>query len=317
MRINLKALPVAVCAVLLSSGLASCNTGSGEPRQDEKSGEGSVTAGAAGGEEVRLVYVPGGMPYFGLTKAGGLTGVDGDLLNVAAKEMNVKLKTSAAEFPAFLAGIQTDRYDIGVGGVAWTKERAATGLFTDPLYYSPIVMLCKPGVTPNTANALKGLSVGALTSDLQDKAISAVSGVDRHTYPSSQLGLQDLIAGRLDCLSLDTLTVAFIHRQRPDLKDFEVSTIAAPSDAEIKANPGLVNFRPYMVEWYLAKGQEKLVTRFNKVIDSWYKSGYTAKTLAKWGVTDTKSYLTPIPEFNKDRRGVDRPSNWTAPSGGE
>lgn len=302
------------CTALLSLGLAACSTGPGASRQD---GQGSVTSGPEGGEEVSLVYVPGGMPYFGLTPEGALTGVDGDLLNAATGPLNVKFKTNAAEFPAFLAGIQSNRYQIGIGGVAWTKERAATGLFTEPLYYSPIVMLCKAGVAPTTADSLKGLSVGALTSDLQDKAISAVAGVDRHTYPSSQLGLQDLISGRLDCLSLDTLTVAYIHRQRPDLKDFGVSTIQTPSDAEIKANPGLVNFRPYMVEWYLAKGQEDLVNKLNEQILSWYKSGLTAEVLAKWGVADTKAYLTPIPHFETDRRGVDRPSTWNAPSAGE
>lgn len=324
MKRTIKTPAVAACAVLLSVGLTACSSSSGgKPRVGQgssSSGAGSSGAGssgASGGEEVSLVYVPGGMPYFGLTKTGGLDGVDGDLLNEVTSKLGVKFKTTSAEFPAFLAGIQTHRYDIGVGGVAWTKERAATGLFTDPVYYSPIVMLCKQGVAPTTVSALKGLSVGALTSDLQDTAIRAAPGVHAHTYPSSQLGLQDLISGRLSCLSLDTFTVAYIHEQRPDLKKFGITAIAAPSASEIKANPGLASFLPYMVAWYLAKGKESLVARLNTVIDSWYKSGFTAKVLAKWGVTDPKSLLTPIPQFSTDRRGVDRPSTWNAPSVGK
>ncbi len=322
MKMRMKTLSVAACAVL-SVALTACSSSSGgaAPSSQISAGasgaQGSATSGAAGGEEVSLVYVPGGMPYFGLTKSGGLDGVDGDLLNAVTSKLNVRFKTNSAEFPAFLAGIQTHRYDIGIGGVAWTKERAATGLFTDPVYYSPIVMLCKQGVAPTTVAQLKGLSVGALTSDLQDTAIRAAPGVDAHTYPSSQLGLQDLISGRLACLSLDTLTVAFIHEQRPDLKSFGITAISAPSASEIKANPGLASFLPYMVAWYLAKGKEGLVTKLNTLIDSWYKSGFTAKVLTKWGVTDPASLLTAIPKFSTDRRGVDRPASWNAPTVGK
>ena len=312
---KMKTLAVAACAVLLSAALTACSGSSGAAAPSTQSSP--TTSGAPAGEQVSLVYVPGGMPYFGLTNSGGLDGVDGDLLNEVTSKLNVTFKTSSAEFPAFLAGIQTHRYDIGVGGVAWTKERAATGLFTDPVYYSPIVMLCKPGVAPTTVGQLKGLSVGALTSDLQDTAIRAVPGVDAHTYPSSQLGLQDLISGRLACLSLDTFTVAYIHSQRPDLKSFGITAISAPSAADIKANPGLASFLPYMVAWYVAKGKEGLVTRLNTLIDSWYKSGFTAKVLSKWGVTNPTSLLTPIPKFSTDRRGVDRPTTWNAPSVGK
>lgn len=292
------------CAALLSGSLTACSS----------SGSSSDDSGGPADKALSLVYVPGGMPYFGLTKKGGLTGVDGDFLNEVTSKLNIKIKTHQAEFPAFLAGIQSHRYEIGVGGVAWTKERAATGLFTDPLYYSPVVMMCKKGVSPTTVTQLKGLTLGALTSDLQDTAIRAVPGAKARTYPSSQLGLQDLIAGRLDCLSMDTFTVAYIHRQRADLKSFGITAIQEPSASEIKAHAGLASFKPYMVTWYMAKGQESLVAKLDTLIDSWYKSGFSAKVLSKWGVTDPSSLLTPTPEFTAQRRGVDRPSTWNAPS---
>jgi len=256
------------------------------------------------------------MPYFGVTSGGALNGVDGDLVNEAERQLGFKVTTQSADFAAFLAGIQGGRYDIGVGGVAWTKERAATGLFTDPVYYSPVVVMCKHGVHPGTADELKGHSVGAVTATIQDNGIRAISGVGAHTYPSPQNALQDLISGRLDCVSLDTLSVAYIHRQRPDLRNYDITAIEAPSAAEVKANPALANFQPYMVAWYLSKRDLSLISKLNTVIDSWYKSGFTAKTLSKWGVTDPNSLLTPIPSFSTDRRGVDRPTTWNAPSVG-
>ena len=39
-----------------------------------------------------------------------------------------------------LAGVQSRRMDITIGGVAWTKDRQKQGLFTDPPYYSPPAM---------------------------------------------------------------------------------------------------------------------------------------------------------------------------------
>ena len=255
------------------------------------------------------------MPYFG-GKDGALTGVDGDLLKQVETQLKITFKPEPAQFPAFLAGIQSGRYDIGVGGVAWTKERAATGLFTDPVYYSPVVVMCKQGIHPTTVDKLKGLSVGSATGTIQNDGLRAIEGVKARTYPSSQNELQDLIAGRLDCVSDDTLIMAYIHSQRPDLGRFDITTIESPTAAQISANPPLANFKLYMVAWYLAKSDAKLVAKLNGVIDSWYKSGFTATVLKKWGVTDPNSLLTPIPAFNTDRRGVDRPTDWKAPSAG-
>jgi len=296
---------VAGCSVMLASSVAACSSSN------------DSSSGATAAKSVKIVYIPGGMPYFGVKKNGNLTGVDGALVDKAAKNVGFKPTTQSSDFAAFLAGIQGGRYDMGVGGVAWTKERAATGLFTDPVYYSPVVVMCKQGTKPSTTDQLKGLSVGAITATIQDTGIRAIGGVDAHTYPTPQNAIQDLIAGRLDCISLDVLIVAYTHRQRPDLKDFDITTIQAPTDAQVKANPKLASFQPYMVAWYLSKSNTKLVDTLNTEIRAWYKSGFTADVLTKWGVNDPKSLLTPIASFDTARRGVDRPADWTAPSAGE
>lgn len=318
-----RALLVTGCAVLLSAVLAACSSGSvrggapastGSPPSSANASSGSGASSASiAGKTIPLVYVPDGMPYFGVTN-GKLDGVDGALLDETEQQLGVKFAPSSAQFPAFLAGVQSGRYGIGVGGVAWTKERAATGLFTDPVYYSPVVVMCKKGLHPSTVNDLKGHSVGASAGTIQEQGLRGIKGVDTHTYPSSQNALQDLISGRLDCVSDDTLIVAYVHLRRPDLQNFDITTIKEPTAAEIAADPPLANFKPYMVAWYLTKGEESLVAKLNTVIDSWYKSGFTAKVLAKWGVTDPKSLLTPIPAFDTDRRGVDRPATWNAPT---
>jgi ABC-type amino acid transport substrate-binding protein len=293
-----------VGAAVIALALTACAT----------QGGGSNTKTSKATESVKLVYITGGMPYFGLTGGGGLTGVDGDLLKEVEKKLNVKFVPSVAQFPAFLAGIQSGRYNIGVGGVAWTKERAATGLFTDPLYYSPIVIMCKKGLKPDAVDKLSGLDVGTAAGTLQDSAFRALKDVKTHTYPSSDTALQDLISGRIDCFSDDTLTMTYIQKKRPDLQNFDISVIAAPTDEQITANPSLSDFSPYMVTWYLSKDEAPLVKRLNTVIDSWYTSGFTAKVLKKWGVHEPQDLLTPIPAFETQRRGVDRPDDWTAPS---
>jgi len=80
------------------------------------------------------------MPYVG-EQNGKLTGLDGDIITQAAKNLGLKIKIVNSDFPGQLAAVQSHRVDVAIGSITWTAERAGVGLFTDPTYYSPEVMI--------------------------------------------------------------------------------------------------------------------------------------------------------------------------------
>lgn len=61
-------------------------------------------------------------PYTDL-RGGKLTGLDIDILNVIADRLGLEVKAEVTDFATMIAGVQARRFDMSVGGVAWTPDR--------------------------------------------------------------------------------------------------------------------------------------------------------------------------------------------------
>lgn len=298
-------------------GLAACSS-SGGASPSGSNGTRSSGSGAARSDlglispgTVRVGFMNGLMPYVGL-KNGALTGVDGDLFKRAVAPLGLKVDAQGSEFSAMIAGVQSRRLDIGIGGIAWTAERAKAGIYTDPVYYSPLVMLTRPGLTVKTVDDLKGLKIGAPTATLNLQAAQA-AGADAIAYPDWNKTLADLTAGRLDAASVDPLVVVDAQKNDPALKNYGVDVIAQPTAAQLASNPALSAFNEYQVAWYCSPKAKNLCAALSKQIDKMYKNGSSKQILTSWGV-DAKKFLTASPLMSKQRDGVDRPAGWTAPT---
>jgi polar amino acid transport system substrate-binding protein len=273
---------------------------------------------AAGEAPLSVGYTIGYMPYIG-EKDGKLTGAEGDLMNEAATAMGRSVEIHGMEFPALLAGIQSGRYDVAIGGLSWSKQRAETGVMSDPIYYSPNLILAQPGMKLNTISDLSGHTVGALSGATVNKALRQISGLDVHSYPTSTAAIGDLEAKRIDALVMDPLLLAYVHKTRPDLKDFVISTLLAPSADDLKKHPEVKDvsgLTPYMVVWYCSTKAKSFCDAVNKQIDSWYASGVSKKILTQYGA-ESDSFFHPPAGIEDRRRGMDRPQDWVAPSAGK
>lgn len=316
-----------VAVVTVTASLGACSSGDKSSTSASSTSASSTTPAAATDATtnapsksygtrttgtVSVVWTNSLMPYVGANSDGTLTGAEGQLFVKAAAALNLKVKSSNVEFPALLAGIQSDRYDVAVGGVAWTPARAKTGVMTDPIFYSPIMNLSKPGTNFTNIDQLKGHTVGAPSGTTADNALVTIKGVKVHTYATVQTELADLQAGRIDTAVLDPLVVAYSKKTIPALKNYNLNVIAPPTAAQVKANPILSQIAPYMVVWYCAKQATQLCSALNSVIDGWYKSGVSLQSLSAWGANP--SFFTAPPATVAARRGVDRPGNWQAPT---
>ncbi|MGE2715033.1 substrate-binding periplasmic protein [Mycolicibacterium litorale] len=288
----------AAASCLLALGLSAC-------------GGDSDSESADGQETLQVAITPGLMPYVG-DEDGALTGLDGELFTKAAEDLGLDIEVSTVQFSALLAGVQSGRYDAGLGNVAWKADRAESGLFTDPPYYSPIAVAAAPGQSFTDIASLEGHNVGSLSGDIFGPALRSLPGTNVRAYPDINAALADVVAGRVDAVVADALSLANYKKERPDA-DYTVQTLTPASAAQVQANSELSGLRPYMTGWYLDKSNEELSTQLTEKIRGYYTDGTLNEIVAKWG-GEPKSMLTPDPDFAAERIAVDRPEGWTPPT---
>ncbi|QIY71113.1 substrate-binding periplasmic protein [Streptomyces sp. RLB1-33] len=294
--------------VLLLSTAAACGSGDDDAPKNvsaKTAALGTLTPG------VIKVAVQPYAPYTSV-QGGKIVGLDGDILNYAAKKLGLEVKPQVTDFAGMLAGVQSRRVDITIGGVAWSADRQKQGLFTDPPYYSPPAMAVRSGKTYKTVDDLKGLNLGTVEGYVWVKSIQDVPGAKLHAYPDANGVFDDLGAGRVDVGFLDPLIIIAAQKARPELK-IDTEYLTPPTAAQVKAKPTYAYFQPYQTGFYLPKKATKLETAISAQIDAMYKNGELAKLVKKYG-GDPEQFLKPSADVATARRGVDRPQDWTPPS---
>ncbi|MDF2265267.1 transporter substrate-binding domain-containing protein [Streptomyces coacervatus] len=309
--IRVRSLAVALSAMLMTSTLAACSSGGDDSPKNvsaKTAALGTLTPG------VIKVAVQPYAPYT-TVQGGKIVGLDGDILAHVAKKLGLQVKPQVTDFAGMLAGVQSRRVDITIGGVAWSADRQKQGLFTDPPYYSPPAMAVRSGKTYKTVDDLKGLNLGTVEGYVWVKSIQSVPGAKLHAYPDATGVFDDLGAGRVDVGFLDPLIIIAAHKQRPELK-IRTEYLTPPTAAEVKAKPAYQYFQPYQTGFYLPKQATKLEKAISAQIDAMYTDGEMANLVKNYG-GDPEQFLKPAADVATARRGVDRPQSWTPPSIGQ
>ncbi|MFE2212144.1 substrate-binding periplasmic protein [Streptomyces canus] len=306
--IRMRPLAVSLSATLLLLGTAACGSG-------DDDGPKNVSAKTAAlGTLTPGVIKVAVQPYAPYTSVQGdkIVGLDGDILNYVAKKLGLEVKPQVTDFAGMLAGVQSRRVDITVGGVAWSADRQKQGLFTDPPYYSPPAMAVRNGKTYKTVDDLENLNLGTVEGYVWVKSIQSVPGAKLHAYPDANGVFDDLGAGRVDVGFLDPLLIIAAQKERPELK-ISTQYLTPPTAAEVKAKPAYAYFQPYQTGFYLPKKATKLEQAISAQIDAMYTNGEMAKLVEKYG-GDPEQFLKPAADVATARRGVDRPQDWNPPT---
>ncbi len=251
------------------------------------------------------------MPYTA-EQNGQLIGLDSDIFDYIAQQLHQKVNVTVTNFAGMLSGVQTRRVDVAIGGIAWSKSRAAVGLFTDPPYYSPVALAEKKGVHVTTIAGLQGHAVGTVTGYIFVNAIRQIPGATLHAYQDTPSAFTDLADGRVDALVIGTLLVIYQAKQDAG-SGLSSDYLAPPTAAQLAAHPGYSAFQPYMTGFYVPKQESGLVTAMNRVIRQMYANGELVKLLTKWGA-NPDLFLKPPAGMAQQRRAADRPASWTPPS---
>jgi polar amino acid transport system substrate-binding protein len=164
--------------------------------------------------KLRVATDPQYPPASSLNEATGQwEGFDVDTATEIAKRLGVEVEWETPSWDVITAGRWNDRWDISVGSMTITPDRAKVLDFTKPYYYTPAQLAVNEANTDITAPAdVEGKKVGVgiattyeqyLENTLQipDYPIDyQVHGADIVTYHTDKLALDDLALG--DCVRL-------------------------------------------------------------------------------------------------------------------
>jgi polar amino acid transport system substrate-binding protein len=220
-------IPLALLAVLAIVGAACANNssttepggGSSAPATDTVCASADMSAGdmlakICESGKLRVATDPQYPPASSLDEATGeWEGFDIDTATELAKRLGVEVEWETPSWDVITAGSWNDRWDISVGSMTITPERAKVLDFTDPYYYTPAQLAVNEANTDITSPAdLTGKKVGVGIATTYEQYLEGtlqipnypidfqVHGADIVTYHTDKLAIDDLALG--DCARL-------------------------------------------------------------------------------------------------------------------
>lgn len=287
-------------------GLAACSSSSTASVASSNSNKyDTVTSGA-----ITVGIYAGGLPYVD-DENGKCVGIDCSILNTIAQKLGLKVDVKVMSFPAMLAGVESHRIDVAMGELSWTAERAQAGLMTEPIYYSRAAVIQPEGSSIDTIPQLQGKSVGVLVGANWIPAVQAIPGTQVKTYNSADEIYSDISIGRLQAGFIDALQDQYVKKIKPQ---FHYNSIPLQvTAAELKQHPVYATYLENQEVFFLPKAEAALEKAMNTQIQQMWENKSIASHLTAFGVKDPAPYLTPTSAV-LNRRGADRPANWTPPS---
>lgn len=161
-------------------------------------------------------FVPWAFP----NKDGKLVGFEVDVANQLAKDLGVKLELVPTAWDAIIPSLVAGKYDVIIGGLTITPERAKTVDFTDPYEHSQTYAIVNKKLAPNitTLDALNSPEV--IFAKRRGAAASAIDQFPKaqtHFFDDENTQQQELLNGNATALTVSTPTQALLEEEHPDV----------------------------------------------------------------------------------------------------
>jgi polar amino acid transport system substrate-binding protein len=225
-------------------------------------------------------------PQSFLDEKGKLVGFDIDVATEAAKRLGVKVKFVTPDWDLIVAGKWGKRWDLSIGSMTITAERARVVDFSIPYYYTPAQFgVHKKNTTIKSLDGFSGKKIGlgsgttyesyldpnqSLTIGGMEKIIYQVKGVNARPYSTDMEAIQDLALG--DGLRLDgVLTSGFVIQD------------AIKKGVPLKAIGDPVYYEPLAAASDGARdGSSEFVKKISEIFQAMHDDGTLTKLSMKW-----------------------------------
>lgn len=248
-------ISVAATLVLLSG----CGTEKENKETTEEKAETKLV------EDGKLTFASSGLyPPLNFKKDGELTGFDVEVGTEIAKRIGLEPNPVTNPWETIIQGLKANKYDAIIGSMTATPERDKQVDFTEPYYLSGAQIFVAENSTVQTKEELKGKTIGVIQASTW-KTMAEELTDNVKSYPSDVNALQDLAAGRLDAVITDKIVGLNAKNEK---------------GLPIKAVGELLNKDRISVA--VNEGNQELVKKINKAIQSMIEDGTYEKISMKW-----------------------------------
>jgi polar amino acid transport system substrate-binding protein len=287
-KIRFKALVglIAVFAVIGAACANDDNTGSGATGASGASGGGQETLldRIIANDQIRVSTDPAYPPQSSYDEASGTwEGFDIDVAEEISKRLGLSkpVDWQTPSWDLITAGSWNDRWDISVGSMTITAERAQVLDFSTPYYYTPAGLAVQQGSDITSFDQLSGKTVGVcgecsyefyleqkLNIPGYDFQYLIPSDITIKTYDTDSTAIQDLVLGRVDAAmsAVPTLQGA-IDKGKPiqllgDPVFYEPLAVAIDKSAPLDPT--------------------SLVAKISEIVDQMHQDGTLTEISMKW-----------------------------------
>jgi polar amino acid transport system substrate-binding protein len=246
----------------------------------------------------------GDMPGTGW-QDGHLVGLDGEVMQLIAEELGLKVQPALMEWAAEIASVKAGRVDIMHGMMGWNDQRIKVINISDPIYYGGANITQKKSTNWSTVKELEGKTIATIQGFGWIDQLKAIEGSTLKLYDTSDAAIRDLLAGRIEALFADPPLIQYAITKNPD---WDIHSVAITQDFDEKYS--LLTGK-YNVVFGLNQEAPELLKAVNAKIAEIWASCKNLEIAKKYGLGN-KSWFDPG-SLNL-RAGVDRPKDWTQPT---
>ncbi|MFT5701331.1 MAG: arginine/ornithine transport system substrate-binding protein [Desulforhopalus sp.] len=171
------------------------------------------------------IGVEGAYPPFSYVQPDGeLAGFDIDIAKALVEAMGAEVTLVAMDWDGMIPALMAKKYDGIIASMSITEERLKKVNFSKRYYRTPAKFIVKKGSVPVfSKDVLKGKAVGVQRATIHDQYLTDVYGkdVDIKRYGTLDEAYLDLIAGRVDMLLADSVTLSDGFLKKEEGKAYE------------------------------------------------------------------------------------------------
>ena len=256
-----------------------------EPVKQEESSEAPKTA-----EPVVVHGATGGSPkpFTFVDTSNQLTGHNIELIKAVFDRLpQYKLELEVTDFPSIFAGLDSDRYQIGVNNFAKNDKRKEKYLFTDPIFANEYVAIFAKD--NDKAAGIETWADLAGLKTISQAGINITTALENYNTANPQkpisieysdedlvLQIQDVEAGKYDFVLMDKPMFEYYQREF----NFNVTGV---SISNTLAKDLMEEPFSYLI---VSKGNETLVEDINKALKEVIQDGTSKEINLKWFGSD-------------------------------
>lgn len=262
-----KLLSFAFMSILLIGLLAACGQGGSKDTEQVTDNAGSEVAE----KKVLKMGTSADFPPFEFVdtaKGEDIIGFDIDLANAITEKLGYEIEIQDMDFAGLIEALKSKRVDIVLSGMSATDERRESVDFSEIYYTADQMIVFKSEAALTSVEDLAGKTVGVQTASIQEEKANEIKETtdivieSRNRVPEI---VQEVKAGRFDAIILeDAIAKGYLEKNK-DLAGFTLE-----GDEE---NGFAIAF---------PKGNEELVSEFNKVITEMKENGELEQLAIKW-----------------------------------